>query len=92
MKYPLAWAFDKKTIVKGDSKSYSIAAASIIAKVYRDNMMASLATTYPHFLFDKNAGYGTASHVAALHAYGPSPIHRRSFVRKILQQEEKSHG
>lgn len=89
---PLGLGFKQKSVVKGDTLSYSIAAASIIAKVQRDNIMAEYAKKYPPYLFDRNAGYGTSSHVKALHKHGPSPIHRRSFVRKILQQEEKSHG
>ena len=75
-----------KAIVKGDSKSASIAAASILAKVHRDVLMAKYATTYPQYGFGKNKGYGTAEHVAALKKYGPCPIHRKTFapVRDLL--------
>ena len=66
-------------IVKGDAKSASIAAASIVAKVTRDRMMAEYDAEYPQYGFIKHKGYGTADHVAALKKYGPCPLHRRSF-------------
>jgi ribonuclease HII len=66
-------------IIQGDSKSYSIAAASIVAKVKRDAFMTALAAEYPHYGFDHNMGYGTASHLRALAGHGPSPYHRRTF-------------
>lgn len=68
-----------KNIIKGDSRSVSIAAASIIAKVYRDQLMVDYEKLYPEYGFAKHKGYGTAEHYEALHQYGPSPIHRRSF-------------
>lgn len=68
-----------QSIVKGDAKSASIAAASIIAKVTRDRMMEDFDRQYPQYGFAKNKGYGTAEHLAALRQYGPCPIHRRSF-------------
>lgn len=68
-----------KNIIKGDSRSISIAAASIIAKVYRDHLMVEYDAIYPEYGFAKHKGYGTAEHYEALHNYGPSPIHRRSF-------------
>ncbi|NQT26339.1 ribonuclease HII [candidate division KSB1 bacterium] len=68
-----------RAIVGGDRKSYSIAAASIIAKVTRDRMMADYNATYPRYDFAKNKGYGTRKHVEALREYGPCPIHRTSF-------------
>lgn len=73
-------------IIKGDNKSISIAAASIVAKVERDEMMANLdeANIYG---FDQHAGYGTAAHIAAIKRYGPSPHHRRSFLKNIWQEE-----
>lgn len=71
---------DQKAIVQGDAKSYSIACASIIAKVYRDRWMDRYATQYPEYGFERNKGYGTSEHMAALHTYGPSKIHRRSFI------------
>jgi len=67
-------------VVKGDSKSLSIAAASIIAKVKRDHLMIELAEIYPEYGFEKHKGYGTKQHMEALHKYGPCPIHRRTFA------------
>ena len=68
------------SIVHGDALSYSIAAASIVAKVTRDRMMEQYAEVYPQYNFAKHKGYGTAEHIAALRQYGPCPIHRRSFI------------
>lgn len=68
-----------QTIVKGDARSLSIAAASIVAKEHRDRIMRTLSEEYPHYGWDKNAGYGTARHLAALRTHGPTPWHRRSF-------------
>ena len=73
-----------ETVVKGDAKSPSIAAASILAKVARDRVMLEYAKQYPEYQFEKHKGYGTKAHVEALHAFGPSPIHRRTFLKKIL--------
>ncbi len=73
-----------RTIVKGDSSSESIAAASIMAKVSRDRLMIKLDELYPEYGFTRNKGYGTAEHVKALLQYGPCPIHRTSFLKKIL--------
>ncbi|WNK00634.1 ribonuclease HII [Thalassospiraceae bacterium LMO-JJ14] len=67
-------------IVKGDQKSLSIAAASVIAKVTRDRIMADLAVRYPGYGWERNAGYGTAEHLAALQSLGATPAHRRSFA------------
>ena len=67
-------------LIKGDAKSNSIAAASIVAKVFRDNLMADYAKIYPEYHFDKNAGYGTKAHLQALTKYGPTPIHRKTFA------------
>jgi ribonuclease HII len=67
-------------IIKGDQKDASIAAASIVAKVYRDAHMASLGQRYPAYGFEQHMGYGTAAHMAALEAHGPCPVHRRSFA------------
>ena len=76
-------------IKKGDSKSLSIAAASILAKVTRDRMMAEAALVYPEYGFEKHAGYGTPQHQAALAQHGVTPLHRRSFkpIRLILGEE-----
>lgn len=71
------WPFD--TVVKGDSKSHSIAAASIIAKTTRDAIMRRLHAEHPHFGWDSNVGYPTKAHYAALEEHGPTPHHRRSF-------------
>ena len=73
-----------ETIVKGDAKSPSVAAASILAKVSRDRVMLEYAKQYPEYQFEKHKGYGTKVHVEALHTYGPSPIHRKTFLKKIL--------
>jgi ribonuclease HII len=71
--------FPQKAIVKGDSISLSIAAASIIAKVKRDQRMAGYAREFPQYGFDRHSGYGTKHHLHALHRHGPCRIHRRSF-------------
>jgi ribonuclease HII len=68
-------------LIKGEDKSISIAAASIIAKVYRDNIMVKYDHKYPQYLFKKNKGYGTEEHLKALLKYGPSEIHRKSYKR-----------
>jgi ribonuclease HII len=73
-----------ETIVKGDSKSFSIAAASILAKVKRDRIMIRAAKKYPGFLWHKNKGYETREHIAAIKEYGITPLHRRSFLSNIL--------
>jgi len=70
----------QKAIVKGDAQSASIAAASIIAKVYRDAWMCHLDDLYPQYSFRKHKGYGTQLHKASLKQFGPSPVHRRSFA------------
>lgn len=79
-----------ETIVKGDGKSLSIAAASVIAKVTRDRIMGDLNIRYPGYGWDRNAGYGTAEHLDALKRLGVTPHHRKSFapVRKILSLED----
>ena len=69
-------------LVKGDSLSYSIGAASIIAKVYRDALMKDYAKLYPEYGFENNAGYGSAKHIEAIKKYGLTPIHRKSFTTK----------
>ena len=72
------------SIIKGDAKSQSIAAASIIAKVTRDHMMAEYAKVMPEYHFEKNKGYGTKEHIEALKEFGPTPIHRRSFIHNYV--------
>ena len=71
-----------ETAVKGDSRSASIAAASIVAKVSRDRVMEELAEKYPQYRFERHKGYGTRLHYEMLDKYGPSPVHRRSFLKK----------
>ena len=80
------WHWRSQTIVEGDAKSVSIAAASILAKVTRDRMMEKLAVDYPHYNWHSNAGYGTPDHLAALTSHGPTPHHRTSFapVREVM--------
>lgn len=73
-----------KTIVKGDSLSASIAAASILAKVERDRLMKKLSEKYPNYGLEKHKGYGTKMHVEAIKRHGPAEIHRKSFLKKIL--------
>ena len=76
-----------KTIVKGDSKVFSIAAASVLAKIHRDELMAAYSAEWPEYGFDRHVGYGTAEHVRAIMQYGRCPIHRKSF--KLRQLGEK---
>ena len=73
-----------ETVVKGDGKSMSIAAASILAKVSRDRFMLQIAEKYPEYCFEKHKGYGTKLHYEMIEKYGVSPVHRRSFLKKIL--------
>ncbi len=75
---------DSEFIIKGDAKSMSIAAASILAKVSRDRLLCEYAKEYPEYQFDKHKGYGTKAHIEALKKYGPCPYHRMSFLGKIL--------
>lgn len=71
-------------VIKGDEKSASIACASIIAKVYRDNIMKDYSKVYPGYSFEENSGYGTKDHIEAIKKYGPSKIHRMYFLRNII--------
>jgi ribonuclease HII len=73
----------QKAIIHGDATCYAIAAASIVAKVYRDNLMEVFHEEYPEYGFNQNMGYGTAAHIEALRKYGPTPIHRRSFIQNL---------
>lgn len=75
-----------KTVVKGDSLSANIAAASVLAKVTRDDLMIRQAEQFPEYGFEIHKGYGTKAHYAALEQYGPSPIHRMTFLRKFYEQ------
>ena len=74
-------------IIKGDAKSVSIAAASVLAKVTRDHMMVEYDHLFPQYGFAKHKGYGTAAHIAAIREYGPTPIHRRTFIKNFLPKE-----
>lgn len=76
-----------RSIIKGDAKCYSIAAASIIAKVTRDRIMRQWDEVYPQYGFSKHKGYGTAAHIAAIEEYGLCPLHRLSFVKNILNKD-----
>ncbi|MBO5021599.1 MAG: ribonuclease HII, partial [Clostridia bacterium] len=77
-----------ETVVKGDAKSSSIAAASILAKVSRDRLLLEYDATYPEYNFKKHKGYGTKEHTDLILKYGPSPIHRLSFLKKLLGEKK----
>ena len=72
------------SVIKGDAKCYSIAAASILAKVTRDRIMRKMDEVYPEYGFEKHKGYGTAAHIAAIKEYGLCPIHRKSFTKNFV--------
>ncbi|MDE6568849.1 MAG: ribonuclease HII, partial [Lachnospiraceae bacterium] len=71
-------------IIKGDAKSVSIAAASIMAKVTRDHLMLQMDALYPEYGFASHKGYGSQAHIAAIRQYGPCPIHRRTFIKNFI--------
>ncbi len=77
-------------IVKGDSKSYTIGCASILAKVYRDNLMKEYAKEYPEYGFEKHKGYGTKVHIEKIKEIGPCKLHRRTFIKNFWVAPEKS--
>lgn len=79
---------EQEPIIKGDAKSMSIAAASIIAKVTRDRMMMEYDELFPEYAFAKNKGYGTSDHINALKKYGPCSIHRKTFIKSILELDK----
>ena len=83
----LALEVPTKAIIKGDALSYSIAAASILAKVYRDRLMREYDMIYPAYGFAKHKGYGTKDHIDAIRTVGPSPIHRRTFITHFVDNE-----
>jgi ribonuclease HII len=85
-KIPAAFGLDSEAIVKGDARSLSISAASIVAKTWRDRLMVDLAQQYPGYGWEKNAGYGTKLHMEGLAKFGVTPHHRRSFkpIHKML--------
>ena len=78
-----AFGIPLETVVGGDGRSASIAAASILAKVSRDDYMLEMAKNYPEYAFDVHKGYGTKAHYAALAQFGPCPIHRMTFLKKL---------
>lgn len=78
----------QQNIVRGDALSYSIGAASLLAKVYRDSLMREYDKQYPQYGFARHKGYGTAVHIRALKEFGPCPIHRKTFIKKILEERE----
>lgn len=75
-------------IIHGDAKSYSIACASILAKVTRDRYIVEMASKYPQYGFEKHKGYGTKAHIEALKKYGKCPIHRDTFIKKFVSKDE----
>jgi len=77
-------------MVRADAQVPAVSAASLIAKVYRDTLMATLHEQYPAFGWNENAGYGTPIHLAALRAEGPSPLHRRLFVTTVLRGGQRA--
>ena len=85
--YPKIPMLTEETVVKGDAKSMSIAAASILAKVSRDRFMLEKAKEYPQYQFEKHKGYGTKLHYEMLTEFGPSPIHRLSFHKKFFGEK-----
>lgn len=86
------YAMAQKTVVKGDAKSASIAAASILAKVSRDRFMDELAQKFPQYGWEQNKGYLTAKHVDAIKQYGPTKWHRAKFLRNILEDKTQQLG
>ena len=75
-------------IIKGDAKSVSIAAASIVAKVTRDRLMKEYDKIMPQYGFASNKGYGSREHIEAIRKYGATPIHRKTFIHNVLEQKE----
>lgn len=84
--------FDQKckTIIKGDAKYFEIAVASVLAKEYRDTLMENYAKAYPDYFFEKNFGYGTKKHIDAIKLFGKLNIHRKTFLKNILDNNDKS--
>lgn len=82
---PLSFDAREVNVVKGDAKCASIAAASIVAKVERDNYMVSISEKYPEYNFASNKGYGSAEHIEAIKKHGLSPVHRKSFCTSFMQ-------
>ena len=82
-------ALKTKTVVKGDAKSFSIAAASIIAKVTRDRIMREASNKFPEYCWAKNKGYGTRAHRDAIKKFGASPFHRKTFLSRVLAEKNQ---
>ena len=87
--YKLNLSIENRPIVKGDSKCFSIAAASILAKTYRDRLMIELSEKFPEYKFHKNKGYPTREHIEAILKFGPCEIHRKKFLRKIYERKSE---
>ena len=85
---PADFVCPAQCVIKGDAKSLSISAASIVAKVYRDRIMKEMAQKYPYYGFEKNAGYGTKSHIEGLKQYGITPEHRKSYkpIQELMKK------
>ncbi len=81
--------YETLSIIKGDARSYNIAAASIFAKVHRDRLMREYAKIYPEYGFAKHKGYGTSEHIRALKEFGPCPLHRALFIRNFIDGTDK---
>lgn len=86
----LHFDFPAEYIVKGDANSYTIGAASIVAKVYRDTLMEQYAGVYPEYCFEKHKGYGTKAHIEVIKEIGPCSIHRKTFIKNFWVQAEKN--
>ena len=82
--------YEQRFVIKGDAKSASIAAASILAKVSRDNFMNELAKEFPQYNWDKNKGYLSSTHIEAIKEFGATKWHRKKFLRNILEQDNKT--
>lgn len=78
--------FETEYIVKGDLKSYTIGCASIVAKVYRDNLMTALSEKFPEYGFEKHKGYGTAEHIRKIKEIGPCSLHRKTFIKNFWEK------
>ena len=85
----LKLGFNAEYVVKGDLKSYTVGCASIVAKVYRDEMMKKLAEKFPAYGFEKHKGYGTAAHIKAIKENGPCRLHRKTFIKNFWEEREK---
>ena len=85
VQHNLTFDTESEYIIKGDAKSYSIAAASILAKVTRDRVMDEMDEKYPQYQFKKHKGYGTASHISVIKEKGPCKIHRKSFIKNFTK-------